>query len=287
MAAFDVMSVYYAMLPFFIGGASGMVATACIQPMDMVKVQIQSRAATAVTSPLAIACELVGSKGVSALYTGLGAGLLRQATYTTARLGIFDVLSTRLKSSSDETLPFYKRAAAGLVAGGLGSIVGNPCDLVLVRMQTDAHLPPSQQKHYRGVGDAFRRIVVDDGVFSLWKGSFPTVLRAMSLNMGMLAMYDQAKDVFSPLYGPGTATVFLSSATAGVFASVFSLPFDFVKTRLQSTTMYSGFTDCVVQVVQKEGTAAFYRGFSTYYVRIAPHAMITLTVAESLRQWFK
>ncbi|ETV80794.1 hypothetical protein H257_06270 [Aphanomyces astaci] len=280
----DPSSLYYAALPFFIGGTSGMVATACVQPIDMVKVQIQSR--TAVASPFAIVRELVGSQGVTALYTGLGAGLLRQATYTTARLGIFDVLSRRLKSSDEAKLPFYKRAIAGLVAGGLGSIVGNPCDLVLVRMQTDAHLPVDQQKNYRGVGDAFRRIVADDGVVSLWKGSFPTVLRAMALNMGMLAMYDQAKDVLTPLYGPGTATVFMSSATAGFFASAFSLPFDFIKTRLQSTSTYTGLSDCVVQVIKKEGPATFYRGFGTYYIRIAPHVMITLTVAESLRQLF-
>ncbi|KAF0685569.1 Aste57867_22577 [Aphanomyces stellatus] len=278
-------SFSHAARPFFIGGASGMIATACIQPIDMVKVQIQSRAVVA--SPFVIVREMIVARGVSSLYTGLGAGLMRQATYTTARMGIFDILSKRMKASPDEKLPFYKRAIAGLVAGGLGSIVGNPCDLVLVRMQTDAQLPIAKQMQYKSVSDAFQRIVHEEGVLNLWKGSFPTVLRAMSLNMGMLATYDQAKDIITPMYGPGTVTIVASSSIAGFFASAFSLPFDFVKTRLQSSSKYTGFADCVVQVAKKESPLAFYRGFATYYVRIAPHVMITLTVAESLRQIFK
>ncbi|CAK4673825.1 hypothetical protein LEN26_005429 [Aphanomyces euteiches] len=278
-------SLYQTIRPFAIGGTSGMVATVCIQPIDMVKVQIQSRAAVA--SPIAIAREIVVTQGVSSLYTGLGAGLLRQATYTTARMGIFDVVSNRMKTTPDEKLPFYKRALAGLAAGGLGSIFGNPADLVLVRMQTDAQLPVEQRKNYKSVADTFGRIIKEEGVLSLWKGAFPTVLRAMSLNVGMLATYDQAKDSLTPICGNATVTIFASSAIAGFFASAFSLPFDFVKTRLQSGSKYKGFADCVVRVAKNESPFAFYRGFATYYIRIAPHVMITLTVAESLRKIFK
>lgn len=36
-----------------------------------------------------------------------------------------------------------------------------------------------------------RRIVREDGVSGLFRGAAPTVVRAMSLNMGMLASNDQ------------------------------------------------------------------------------------------------
>ena len=40
---------------------------------------------------------------------------------------------------------------------------------------------------------------------------------------------------------------------------------------------------CVfVQILKAEGPTAFYQGFPTYYVRIAPHAMITLLTMEFL-----
>ena len=40
--------------------------------------------------------KLAREEGVGALYKGLSAGLLRQATYTTARLGIYQYISDEL-----------------------------------------------------------------------------------------------------------------------------------------------------------------------------------------------
>lgn len=45
---------------------------------------------------LSVASAIVKQDGVGALYKGLSAGLLRQATYTTARLGIYQLLSDGL-----------------------------------------------------------------------------------------------------------------------------------------------------------------------------------------------
>jgi solute carrier family 25 oxoglutarate transporter 11 len=39
------------------------------------------------------------------------------------------------------------------------------------------------------------RIVKEDGVAGLFRGGGPTVVRAMALNMGMLASNDQAKEM--------------------------------------------------------------------------------------------
>ena len=43
----------------------------------------------------------------------------------------------------------------------------------------------------QGVNDALARIVKDEGFIGLFRGAGPTVLRAMALNMGMLASNDQ------------------------------------------------------------------------------------------------
>jgi solute carrier family 25 oxoglutarate transporter 11 len=39
--------------------------------------------------------------------------------------------------------------------------------------------------------------------------------------------------------------------------------------------------------MREEGPFAFYRGFSTYYVRIAPHAMITLWALDQINAFTK
>lgn len=50
---------------------------------------------------LAVGAEIVRKDGVGALYKGLSAGLLRQATYTTTRLGIFNMMSEELKARNN------------------------------------------------------------------------------------------------------------------------------------------------------------------------------------------
>ena len=49
---------------------------------------------------LKVAQDIIAKDGAGGLYKGLSAGLLRQATYTTARLGIFQIFSDLLKQQN-------------------------------------------------------------------------------------------------------------------------------------------------------------------------------------------
>ena len=277
-----------AALPFINGGLAGMTATACIQPIDMIKVRIQL-AGEGVRSgpkatPMSVARDIIAQGKVMDLYTGLSAGLLRQAVYTTARLGFFDTFQNMLQARAEQAgtkVTFLERSAAGLTAGGLAAMVGNPADLALIRMQSDGLKPKDQRANYRSVFDALKRIAANEGIGAWWSGAYPTVIRAMALNFGQLTFFAESKAQLkehAPQLSDATRT-FGASAIAGFFASFFSLPFDFIKTRLQKQSKgpdgkfpYKGFFDCAGKVVANEGWLRFYRGFGTYYVRIAPHA---------------
>lgn len=273
-------------LPFINGGTAGMVATTVIQPIDMIKVRLQLAGQGARTgpkpSPISVTREIIAAGKVLDLYTGLSAGLLRQAVYTTARLGFFDTfmktLTTRAKNSGNK-IGFAERAGAGLSAGGLAAMLGNPADLALIRMQSDGLKPLAERKNYKSVIDALTSITKSEGVVALWAGAAPTVARAMALNFGQLAFFSEAKQQLKDTSLSSRTQTLTASAVAGFFASFFSLPFDFVKTRLQKqqkapdgTLPYKGMGDCFRKVAREEGMLRFYRGFSTYYVRIAPHA---------------
>jgi solute carrier family 25 oxoglutarate transporter 11 len=77
--------VMKAALPFINGGISGMVATTVIQPVDMVKVRIQLAGEGTSGGPkptaLSVTRNIISSGKALDLYTGLSAGLLRQAVY--------------------------------------------------------------------------------------------------------------------------------------------------------------------------------------------------------------
>jgi len=279
-----------------LGGLSGIIATTCIQPIDMVKVRIQLAGEGAKgggVSPFTVAKNIIAQDGFLALYTGISAAWLRQATYTTARLGIFRAISDHLEKNPDGTkrqTSFAEKTFAGLTAGGLGSIIGTPADVALIRMQADNTLPVDQRRNYTGVTNALVRIIKEEGVRGMFAGTTPVVVRAMSLNVGMLATHDQALDSLKNYGLSPTASNVGAKIISGFFASAMSLPFDFVKTRIQKqkklpdgTYPYKNMLHCATRVIAEEGPMAFYRGFATYYVRIAPHAMLTLTALDALK----
>lgn len=275
--------------PFLVGGLSGCCATVFVQPIDMVKVRIQLLGNTPNVSrnPFLIARNIVKTSGIMGLYKGLDAGLVRQITYTTTRMGMFRVISDALKKD-DKPLPLQYKAFAGLASGAIGSLIGNPADLALIRLQTDATLPLESRANYTGVSDALCKIVRKEGVLSLWRGSGPTVFRAMALNMGMLASFDQAKELLQQRFGAGWTSTLLASAISGWFAVTFSLPFDFIKTRMQrmkpdpitQKLPYTSMMNCAYLTWKEGGFLGFYRGYLTYYVRIAPHSMLTLLFVD-------
>jgi len=97
---------------YIFGGFGGIIATCIVQPIDIMKTRIQIASQQAAlgknvsTRPLDICKEIVKDKGFKAFYAGLGGGVLRQITYGTVRMGVYNSLEERYKrwmiSSSQE-----------------------------------------------------------------------------------------------------------------------------------------------------------------------------------------
>ena len=70
-----------------------MAATLFVQPMDLIKNRMQLSGeggkAKEHRNTLHAIRSIMMKEGISGMYSGLSAGLLRQATYTTTRLGIY------------------------------------------------------------------------------------------------------------------------------------------------------------------------------------------------------
>merc|ERR1719440_2419242 len=240
---------------------------------------------------MTIAGHMMKNEGLGAFYTGLSAGLTRQVVYTGARLGLFDKFTAAVKTPG-KNLSFAENAGCALSAGGLAALAGNPADLALIRMQADSMKAPAERAGYTSVVGTIGMIVKADGVGGLMAGAAPTATRAMALNFGMLAFNASAKDALAGAGVTGAPQVFGASAIAGFFASFFSLPFDFVKSQMQSQKPdpvtgelpFKSSIQCATKIMSEGGPLRFYAGFPTFYVRIAPHAMITLIAQDAIKK---
>lgn len=281
-------------VPFALSGISGCMATVCIQPIDMIKVRLQVYASHSqvAMSPLRVFALMLRNEGFFSFYKGLDAACARQLLYTTTRLGLFRSISDYIKHKNNvKTVPFYQKCGLSMFCGAVGALVGNPADLALVRMQSDSMLPKEERKNYTSLLNTIFRVCKEEGFFRMWKGALPTVVRAVSLNLGMLSSFDQSKEMLLKYMEEGTLHTCISSSIAAFFAVTFSLPFDFVKTCLQKQSKrghaYKGILDCITKNYSEGGISRFYASYTTYYMRVAPHVMLTLIMMDNLTRMLR
>jgi len=292
--------------PFACGGSAACVASCIIHPIDLAKVRMQLYGSSNPGKPIpsfpSIITGLIRNEGILSIYKGLDAAIGRQMVYGTARIGLHRSFSDALVKRNDgKPIGFLMKSLSGMASGSVAVCIGTPFDIALVRLQSDSMAPASERRNFKNVFDALIRTSREEGIGALYKGILPNMLRGMAMNVGMLACYDQAKETVAhflndPMIdGPSLPTKLGSSAISGFTAALFSLPFDLIKSRLMAQKPdaltgkypYNGIIDCVIKTGTKEGPLGFFSGFSAYYTRCAPHAMIILLSIETITQTYR
>lgn len=212
---------------------------------------------------------VVRNNGFLGLYSGLSASLLRQITYSTARFGIYE----RLKS--DFSSPAHKPSFPTLIAmastsGFLGGIVGNPADVLNVRMQHDAALPLEQRRNYKNAVDGLLRMTREEGWKALFRGVWPNSMRAVLMTASQLASYDGIKSALlvHTAMEDNLTTHFTASIMAGFVATTVCSPVDVIKTRIMSSHESKGLSKLLVDVYKLEGVGWMFRGWTPSFIRL-------------------
>jgi hypothetical protein len=306
---------------FLFGGFSCMCGSLATNPIDVIKVrlQIQGELSTAerginlsrVYGPdkqyrgfIHGLYTIARTEGVSGLYKGLTASLLREATYSTLRIGFYDVFKDILKAEDPKRTPLWKKIVAGALAGALGAAIANPTDLVKVRLQASASgssalsfLVPNEKQRVSDFQLTWRMFAYTfqkEGVRGLYRGVGPTTQRAALLTAAQLGSYDHIKHFLLNLdigFKENSLTHFTASMMAGFISAAVTSPVDVVKTRVMKQPVtsdgkrqYRNTLDCMAQIIRTEGLFGFYKGFVPNWLRIGPHTIITFLIYEQLRR---
>ncbi|KAK3749172.1 hypothetical protein QZH41_010368, partial [Actinostola sp. cb2023] len=237
---------------------------------------------------------ILRKEGFIGVYNGLSAGLFRQATYTTTRLGVYTTLINHFKNDDGSPLEFHKKAALGMTSGAIGSFIGTPAEISLIRMTSDGRLPVEQRRNYTNVFNALYRMTKEEGILTLWRvsGCGPTVVRAMVVNAAQLATYSQAKQFLlsTKYFEDNILCHFGASMISGLATTIASMPIDIAKTRIQNMKIidgkpeYRGALHVFLGVIRNEGILALWKGFTPYYFRLGPHTVLTFIFLEQLNK---
>ncbi|XP_070492282.1 mitochondrial dicarboxylate carrier-like [Chironomus tepperi] len=269
---------------WYFGGLASAGAACCTHPLDLIKVQLQTSQEKKI-SILRLTGNIVKNQGITALYNGISASLLRQLTYSTTRFGIYEAG----KQSFGNDLGFLGKVALAGSAGAAGGFVGTPADLVNVRMQNDVKLPMEQRRNYKHAIDGLWRIYSQEGFTKLFSGGSTATSRAVFMTIGQLSFYDQVKALLlsSGYFKDNMFLHFTASSIAGGIATCMTQPLDVIKTRAMNAKPgeYSGVLD-IVRHTAKLGPLGFFKGYVPAFVRLGPHTVLTFVFLEQLRMNF-
>lgn len=221
----------------------------------------------------------------------LSASLLRQLTYSTTRFGVYEELKSVFSVPATAiTLPTLIAMAS--TSGLLGGIVGNPADVINVRMQSDAALPLEKRRNYKHAIDGLIRTVREEGPASLFRGVWPNSMRAVLMTASQLASYDGFKRLCIETAGmeDNLKTHFTASFLAGFVATTICSPVDVIKTRIMSASAaesQGGLVYLLKEVYRKEGLTWVFRGWVPSFIRLGPHTIATFLFLEQHKKFYR
>ena len=280
---------------------AGMGAATVCHPLDVIRVQMQTYH---FRNSWDAATSIYRNAGLrNGLYAGISAAYLRQWLYGSCRMGIYAYLLEKATIANERAgrakgdIPFAQKLAMGCVSGGIGSFVGTPSELALVRMSADSKMPVEQRRNYTSVLNCLVRISREEGIVKMWRGATPTVARATLLSACQMGVTSEAKATLSKsgYFGEngqwlnGYPMMFCATLISSFCANCVANPFDVVKSRMQNmkiaadgTAMYSNMVDCFVKSIRSEGPMVMWAGFTPAFIKLAPYTIISLTLADKL-----
>ncbi|KAF2938749.1 hypothetical protein DAI22_03g140500 [Oryza sativa Japonica Group] len=231
------------------GSVGGVMEACCLQPIDVIKTRLQLDRSGAYRGIAHCGTTVVRSEGVRALWKGLTPFATHLTLKYALRLGSNAVLQSAFKDPGTGKVSAHGRLASGFGAGVLEALlIVTPFEVVKIRLQQQKGLSPDLLR-YKGPIHCARTIVTEEGLFGLWAGALPTVMR-----------------------------------TAGPICTG---PFDVVKTRLMAQgrtgdIKYKGMVHAIRTIYTEEGLRALWKGLLPRLMRIPPGQAIMWAVADQV-----
>ncbi|XP_051257895.1 mitochondrial uncoupling protein 2-like [Dicentrarchus labrax] len=282
-----------AAVKFFGAGTAACIADLITFPLDTAKVrlQIQGEAqkvegALKYRGVFGTITTMVRTEGPRSLYNGLVAGLQRQMSFASVRIGLYDSMK-QFYTRGTESAGIVTRLMAGCTTGAMAVAFAQPTDVVKVRFQAQVRLADGGRR-YNSTLEAYKTIARDEGVRGLWRGCMPNITRNAIVNCSELVTYDIIKELILKydLMTDNLPCHFTAAFGAGFCTTVVASPVDVVKTRFMNSGsgQYSSAINCALTMLRQEGPTSFYKGFMPSFLRLGSWNIVMFVTYEQIKR---
>jgi solute carrier family 25 (mitochondrial carnitine/acylcarnitine transporter), member 20/29 len=193
------------------------------------------------------------------------------------------LLHPQRKCFTKDDLSIAQVSLAGAFSGVPLACVVGPSERIKCLMQVDRH-------RYSGFLDCAGQLYREGGLASIFRGTGSAVLRDVPGNAAYFGTYELCKRQLCALEQretPSSQSILLSGGMAGVANWIVAIPFDTLKSRIQTAPVgrYTNYADVLRQTVQQEGFKALFRGLTPALLRAFPANAACLFGVETARSY--
>lgn len=255
-------------------------------PVEYVKTRRQLPASKGLSS-LEIIRATVAKDGLRGLYSGCSVLAASNAAKSGIRFLGFETARSSLPSlfpnlAGTSMLNVY----SGLCAGVAESIlVVTPGEAVKTRIVNAAATGQAKGDSARTT-QVIAAMLRQNGVLAFWRGLSPVLCKQGTNSAVRFSTFGAFKDIlnkwdFARAYASQSFLTFSAGAGSGVVTVYASMPFDNIKTVLQTQTAGRGsMIACARDMLAKEGVRVFWKATTPRLVRLTFSSSITFTVYD-------
>ena len=290
-------------IKFVSGGIAGIVAKTTVAPADRVKILFQVNSTKKFTFGNVIReiGAIVKHDGITALWRGNTASVLRVFPYAGMQFFSFDVYSSFLKNSRSKNdnplISNYwrlqgERLVSGALAGATSVAFTYPLDLMRARMAVQM----SAKGERIGIIKTFRSILNEGGSYSFFRGIKPTLLGILPYAGFAFLGFHSIKGHVEEIRGREILwwERLLSGSLAGLIAQSISYPLDMVRRRMQtervvfadspaSRIRYSSIGGTLNLIYRAEGFRGVFKGLTMNWIK----GPLAVGISFSTNDYFK
>jgi len=293
------------MVDFLIGGVSGAITKTAMNPVERVKMIMQTQD----SDPRIISGELKrytgisdcfkrvhAEQGLASFWNGNTANVLRYAPQQGSALAFNDALKQvfpKVDPKKNLALSLFNNLMSGGTAGAAAMVLAYPLDFARTRLATQVAGPDGKMP-FSGTFDCIIKTVKLQGVSGLYRGTEVGVAGAFVYRAGQLGLFgtimglNPLKDDKGPI---GAIAAFLAATIARSAILPFNYPFDTVRRRLMlesekpiAERTYAGAIDCAGKVLKNEGLGGMYKGLGPEFFR-GMGGSVVIVAYDRIKNW--
>ncbi|CAH1398624.1 unnamed protein product [Nezara viridula] len=194
-----------------------------------------------------------------------------------------------------KSLSNLEYALAGGASGGVTRFFCQPFDVLKIRfqLQVEPISKNSLSSKYNAVYQALKTILIEEGIFGLWKGHNAGQLLSITYGLVQFQTFEFFTKTSSTVLNldPTASDVhFLCGSLSGVAATMASFPFDVAKTRFiaqGNDRLYNSMFHAFKTMLKDEGVVSLFRGLTPGILLVAPQTGAMFTVHNMLKKLFR